>query len=169
MWLAHRVAAEDIAVRRFAPGDRTWADALISRHQGSSRTARLGVIIDPRELDGLVAARGERSVGLLTFRVVDDQFEVITLHVTSVGTGAGGVLLHAARDEAKRVGCRRLWLMTTNDNLDALGFYQRQGLRLCALHAGAVDADRRLKPEIPVVNPANGIEVHDLLELELRF
>jgi hypothetical protein len=49
----------------------------------------------------------------------------------------------------------------------ALGFYQRRGLRLCALHAGAVERDRALKPEIPEVNPDNGIPLRDLLELEL--
>jgi hypothetical protein len=54
-----------------------------------------------------------------------------------------------------------------HDNLRALGFYQRRGLRLCALHAGQVDRDRALKPEIPEVNPDNGIPLRDLLELEL--
>src|SRR4029450_14080955 len=64
-------------------------------------------------------------------------------------------------------GCRRLWLVTTNDNLHALGFYQRRGLRLCALHAGSLDRDRALKPELPEVNPDNRIPMRDLLELEL--
>jgi hypothetical protein len=64
-------------------------------------------------------------------------------------------------------GCRRLWLLTSNDNLRALGFYQQRGLRLCALHAGALARDRALKPEIPEVNPDNGIPLRDLLELEL--
>jgi hypothetical protein len=66
-------------------------------------------------------------------------------------------------------GCRRLWLVTTNDNLHALGFYQRRGLRLCALHAGSLDRDRALKPELPEINPDNRIPMRDLLELELEL
>ena len=56
---------------------------------------------------------------------------------------------------------------STNDNLRALGFYQRRGLRLCALHAGSLDRDRALKPELPEINPDNRIPMRDLLELEL--
>jgi ribosomal protein S18 acetylase RimI-like enzyme len=77
-----------------------------------------------------------------------------------------GELLEPAALAAGR-GCRRLWLVTTNDNLHALGFYQRRGLRLCALHAGALERDRALKPELPEVNRDNGIPMRDLLELEL--
>ena len=159
-----------ITVRPLGEGDRDWADAVISGHQGSSRTARLGELLDPLALPGLVAERDGRRLGLLTYILHPDRsLEVLTLHSQVEGAGAGGALLEAAAALARRRGCRRLWLVTTNDNLHALGFYQRRGLRLCALHAGAVDRDRALKPEIPAVNPDNGIPLHDLLELELRL
>ena len=55
--------------------------------------------------------------------------------------------------------------MTTNDNLDALAFYQRRGFRLSGLRVGAVDEARRtLKPALPVIGE-HGIELHDELEL----
>lgn len=94
---------------------------------------------------------------------------MVTLHATVPRSGVGRALLRRATEEARCVGAGRQWLMTTNDNLDALAFYQRQGLRLCAVHPGAVDADRRPKPDIPLVNPVNGIEIHDLVELETRL
>ena len=81
--------------------------------------------------------------------------------------GAPRARLAAAAARAAAPGCRRLWLVTTNDNLHALGFYQRRGLRLCTLHAGSLDRDRALKPELPEVNPDNRIPMRDLLELEL--
>jgi hypothetical protein len=56
--------------------------------------------------------------------------------------------------------------MTTNDNLRALRFYQRRGLRLAALYPGAVEESRRLKPSIPLIGE-NGIPIRDELELEL--
>jgi hypothetical protein len=58
--------------------------------------------------------------------------------------------------------------VTTNDNLGALRFYQRRGLRLVALHVGAVAESRRLKPSIPEVGH-DGIPIRDELELELEL
>ncbi len=62
-------------------------------------------------------------------------------------------------------GVRRIWLVTTNDNLRALRFYQRRGMRITAVDRGAVDRARAVKPEIPLVG-ADGIELHDELRLE---
>jgi ribosomal protein S18 acetylase RimI-like enzyme len=156
-------------VRPYAVGDRRWAEGLLEENMGGSRVARLGEVIDPVELPGLVAERDGERLGLLTYIVDGDQFEVLSLHCRVENVGAGSALLAAAAELARGRGCRRLWLLTTNDNLHALGFYQRRGLRLCALHAGALDRDRTLKPEIPQVNPDNRIPMRDLLELELAL
>jgi 2-oxo-4-hydroxy-4-carboxy-5-ureidoimidazoline decarboxylase len=40
-------------------------------------------------------------------------------------------------------------------------------MRIAAVHAGAVERDRELKPEIPPVNGDNGLPIRDLIELEL--
>jgi 2-oxo-4-hydroxy-4-carboxy-5-ureidoimidazoline decarboxylase len=78
--------------------------------------------------------------------------------------GAGSALLEVARQVAAASGHRRLWLVTTSDNLDAIRFYLRRGLHVAAVHPDAVAADRRLKPEIPLVNPDNGLPIRDLVE-----
>jgi len=65
-------------------------------------------------------------------------------------------------------GFTELRLTTTNDNVDALRFYQRRGFRLTALRPGAVDLARREKPAIPLVG-AHGIPLHDELELTLEL
>jgi hypothetical protein len=60
-----------------------------------------------------------------------------------------------------------VWLTTTNDNLDALRFYQRRGFRISAVRPRAVERARAtLKPEIPEVG-AYGIPVRDEIDLEL--
>jgi GNAT superfamily N-acetyltransferase len=61
-----------------------------------------------------------------------------------------------------------LLLTTTNDNLDALRFYQRQGFRLTALRPGAVDQSRLRKPSIPE-RGGYGIAIHDELDLVLKI
>ena len=153
--------------RPYEPGDRRWVEGLLEEQMGSTRVARLGEVVEVADLPGLVAERDGERLGLLTWILDGDQLEVLSLHCRVENVGAGSVLLQAATELAAERGCRRLWLLTTNDNLRALGFYQRRGLRLCALHAGAVTRDRALKPEIPQVNPDNGIPLRDLLELEL--
>jgi ribosomal protein S18 acetylase RimI-like enzyme len=154
-------------VRPYVPGDRRWAQGLLEELMGTVRAVRLGEVVDPTGLPGLVAERDGERLGLLTYLVDGDQLEVLTLHCRVENAGAGTALLAAATELAAGRGCRRLWLVTTNDNLHALGFYQRRGLRLCALHAGALDRDRALKPELPEINPDNRIPLRDLLELEL--
>ena len=154
-------------MRPYAPGDRRWAEALLEEDMGTTRAVRLGEVLEPAALPGLVAERDGERIGLLTYLVDGDQFEVLSLHSRVENAGAGSALLQAAATLAAGRGCRRLWLVTTNDNLHALGFYQRRGLRLCALHAGALERDRALKSELPEVNPGNRILMRDLLELEL--
>ena len=77
-------------------------------------------------------------------------------------------MIEAVRLLARRQGCTRLWVITTNDNVDALRFYQRRGFRLVRVHRGAVDRSRAsLKPEIPPVG-AYGIPLRDEIDLTRR-
>ena len=104
---------------------------------------------------------------ILTYVLGTDECEVLTLHAVRQGQGAGSALLDAVVAIARDAGCARLWLVTTNDNVDALRFYQRRGFRLRELRPGAVDQARRdLKPEIPAIGD-HGIPIRDELELEL--
>ena len=97
-----------------------------------------------RTLPGFVAKRADKTLGLATY------------HIEAVKRVAGDA------------GCHRLWLVTTNDNLPALGFYQKRGFRLVAVHPEAVEASRRLKPEIPRLG-REGIPLRDELELEMTL
>lgn len=129
--------------------------------------ARLGRLEDSLAHPALLAERDGELAGVLTYVVDGDSCEVLTLHATERFGGVGTALLQAVEEVALRAGCSRLWVITTNDNVDALRFYQRRGFRLAALHAGAVDDSReRLKPELPRVGE-HGIDLRDELELEI--
>ena len=73
--------------------------------------------------------------------------------------------MEAVVADAAREGAKRLWLVTTNDNLDALRFYQRRGWRLSAVYPGSVVESRKIKPSIPEIG-AYGIPIRDEIELE---
>lgn len=151
-------------MRPFVAGDIPWAEHLLATGLGGRMQARLGELVDALALPGLVAeADGERA-GLVTYAASGDgSVEIVSIEATPRGAGVGTRLLEAVQ---RATGARRLWLVTTNDNLDALRFYQRRGFRLAALHPGAVDEARAArKPQIPALG-GYGIPVRDEIVLE---
>ncbi|WP_030437969.1 GNAT family N-acetyltransferase [Actinoplanes subtropicus] len=157
-----------IDVRQATAVDHSRIVDLLTRSWGSTIVVAHGVVYDAATLPALLAERRGRLAGLLTYAIEGDAFEVVSLDAVVRGAGTGTLLLDAAAEQAERGGLRRLWLVTTNDNLDALRFYQRRGMRLVGVAAGAVDESRKLKPGIPLVGDFD-IEIHDELTLELRL
>jgi GNAT superfamily N-acetyltransferase len=74
-------------------------------------------------------------------------------------------LIEALISKLRAEGVSALRVTTTNDNLDALRFYQRRGFQIVAVRPGAVDESRRVKPSIPVIGE-HGIPIRDEIELE---
>ena len=152
-------------IRPREAADRPAVEDFLSRWN-ALRTARRGVLEQPLDHPALIAEENERLIGVLTYVVNGSQCEVLTLHVDEAGRGVGTALIAEVKDIAGRAGCARLWVSTTNDNVDALRFYQRRGFRLAALYTGAVDECRaRLKPDIPTVGD-HGIRLRHELELQ---
>jgi ribosomal protein S18 acetylase RimI-like enzyme len=146
------------------PADASVA-AFLELH-GTARVARLGELVDATLHPAIVAEGSNGVLGVLTYVLDGDRCEVLTLHASERRRGVGTALLQEVERISAEAGCRRLWLITTNDNVDALRFYQRRGFRIVALHQGAVDRSREtLKPEIPEVGEY-GIQVRDEIELE---
>ncbi|HSK94157.1 MAG TPA: GNAT family N-acetyltransferase [Candidatus Angelobacter sp.] len=155
-------------VRDFGPADHDWASGLLSAYGGGvPQMARLGELLDPLQHEGIVAEQDGRPVGLLTVSESERGLEVLTLHSQVEGVGAGSRLLETALRVAVASGAPRLWLLTTNDNLRAIRWYLRRGMRVAAVHDGGVAPDRTIKPQIPERNPDNGIPIRDYVELEL--
>jgi ribosomal protein S18 acetylase RimI-like enzyme len=122
------------------------------------------------ELDGFaaIAEDGQAWLGLVTFIVEGSLCEITSLDSLREGLGIGTALVREVEQEAHRLGCTRLRLVTTNDNTHALRFYQKYGFELTALRPRAVDESRKLKPSIPLTGN-DGIPIRDELELELRL
>ena len=156
-------------VRAAEAADREWLEAFLAEHN-SLRVARRGELVNSLDHPMLIAETDAgQPAGLLTYIERDGECEVLTLHAVRQWAGVGSALIASIRDLAASHGCRRLWVVTTNDNVDALRFYQRRGFRLAALRPGAVDESRRsLKAEIPAIGD-HGIPLRDELELEIRL
>ena len=134
--------------------------------QNATHVARRGELVNAAAQQALIVVEGEEVRGVLTYTVRGQGCEILTLHVEPRQAGHGTALIESIAALALRRGCSRLWLITTNDNVDALRFYQRRGFVFTALHPGAVAVARQsLKPEIPLVGDY-GIPLRDELELE---
>jgi GNAT superfamily N-acetyltransferase len=156
-----------IEVRPLAEEDRPWAVEIETDSWGEPVVARLGELVYPTRLPGFIAFLNGERAGLVSYALRGDQCEVVTIRSLHEGQGIGRALLDAVRDTAIEAGCRRLWLITTNNNLRALQLYQRWGMDIVALHRHAVsDARRRLKPSIPN-RDGDGIPIAHELELEM--
>ncbi len=157
-----------VLIRPTDATDRDWVRRFVAQRWGSESIVAHGKEYYPHELDGWVAERDGAIVGLLTYHIADDACEIVTLDSLQPGGGVGTALIEAVAECARRAGCVRLWLVTTNDNLAALRFYQKRGFVLVAVHRNALDASRRLKPEIPLIG-YEGIPLRDEIELEWRM
>ena len=155
-----------LLVRSIEASDRNWVEFFVKSHWGSEIVVAKGRVLRHVELDGFVGFNGKNPVGLLTYRIEGPDCEIVTIDSITQGEGVGTALINAVRERAKVKGCRRLWLITTNDNLNALGFYQKRGFRLIAIYPDALEASRKLKPQISI-KAANSISIRDELELEL--
>jgi SAM-dependent methyltransferase len=163
--------AEDLQmlrVRALTPEDSGWKEQALLRVWGSTSVARKEELVDARPFEGFVALAGHDRVGLVTYAMRDDECEIVTIQADREGVGIGRALMDAVRQRAQELGARRLWLVTTNNNVRAFAFYQRWGMDLVALRVDGVTRSRALKPGIPTVDPA-GIPIRHELELELRL
>jgi ribosomal protein S18 acetylase RimI-like enzyme len=163
---AEALIGEAPQVRPVEDADRAWVAETLTRRWGATYIVSRRRRHDASGLAGMMAEIDGERLGLATYRIEGDEVEVVTMDALVQGRGIGTALLEAVVRRAVAAGGRRLWLVTTNDNLDALRFYQRRGLRLVAVHRSAVDQARVVKPQIPEVG-ALGIAVHDEIELEL--
>jgi ribosomal protein S18 acetylase RimI-like enzyme len=155
----------DITVRPLAEGDRPWLTEFVIERWGEPIAVGGGRIHQVDILPGFVAIDGGRPVGLLTYAIDGLDCEIVTIDAIEEGRGIGTALIEHVAAHARRSGCRRLHLITTNDNVRAIRFYQRRGFQLIAVRVNALDESRRIKPSIPEIG-MHGIPLRDELVFE---
>lgn len=152
-------------VRPLRSADCPWVRELLAQRWSGPRLVSRGRVHEGDRLPGLVAVHGEEYLGLLTFHVEGPACEIVSLDSVVAGRGIGTALLATVEQVARDGGCRRLWLVTTNDNLPAVRFYQKRGFALVAIHRNALEIARLLKPAIPPIG-IDSIPLRDEIELE---
>jgi len=155
-----------ILIRKIKNSDNPWIKFIFNDFWGGNFIATKGIIHNIKDLDGFIAIFKNEKAGLITFRIADNEFEIVSLNSFVENIGIGSALLEATIKLAKENSKRRVWLVTTNDNIDALKFYQKRNFRLKKIYPDAIKASRELKPSIPLTGNY-GIAIKNEIELEL--
>lgn len=125
-----------------------------------------GKVIDTRNLPGFLFIEDEVIKGVVTYNITNEECEIVTLNSFEENRGIGTTLIKAVFDIAQKNSCIRLWLITTNDDINAIRFYQKKGFDLKAAHINAMELSRKLKPSIPLIGMDN-ITIRHELEFEI--
>ncbi|MCC7450173.1 MAG: GNAT family N-acetyltransferase [Anaerolineae bacterium] len=135
---------------------------------GSTRMVSRGRLYAVLDFPGGVGLMDGQPQGLIIYRIDGATCEVMVLHSLVEGIGVGSMLIDYAKQQAMAAGCTRLWLITTNDNIPAIRWYQKRGFTIAAVHINSLAEARRIKPEIPLTG-FDGIPIRDEIEFEIAL
>ncbi|MFL5627321.1 MAG: GNAT family N-acetyltransferase [Ktedonobacteraceae bacterium] len=154
-------------IRPLTNNDKNMVAQFVSERWGDEVVVGHGIVYAPANLPGFVATQADgKIIGLLTYTLADNSCEIVTIDSLLPDQGVGTALIEAVKEVALQQRCQRIWLITTNDNINALRFYQKRGFVLAALHRNALEQSRKLKPQIPLLGE-HGIPIRDEIELEM--
>lgn len=152
--------------KRIDSRDRSLINTFIKQHWYSTTMIIRGKEIDMTKADGFYFSEEENIIGLITYIVYNDILEITSLNSLKENQGIGSKLIEAVIHEAKEKNIKKIVLITTNDNINAIKFYQKRGFDMAHLYRNALDISRKLKPEIPLIGE-NSIPLRHEIEFEL--
>ncbi|WP_439741032.1 GNAT family N-acetyltransferase [Bacillus pseudomycoides] len=114
------------------------------------------------QLPGFIAIEDNRIIGIITYEIKENDCEIVSLDSFKENKGIGTKLVEYVIDIAKKQCCKKVWLITTNDNTNALRFYQKRGFMMTNLYIDAVKEARKIKREIPLIGYDNIAILHEI-------
>jgi len=156
----------EFKIREVNEKDKEWIRKFTIKEWGSEKIIGCRKVYFPHKLPGFVAVANQKYLGLITYAIRKEGCELVSFNALKKGRGIGTALLERIKKFARRIGCKRVFLVTTNDNIDSLLFYQKKGFIIKKFYPDAIAAAREIKPEIPMIGNY-GIPIRDTLELEI--
>lgn len=136
-------------ITEISDADKSLISAFITENWGSPFSISKGKMHDAVNLPGFICKQDGKVAGLITYHIENDECEIVTLDSKINNKGLGTQLIQKVIDVAKENLCNRVWLITTNDNLHAIRFYQKRGFDWIGFYRDVMNESRKLKPEIP--------------------
>lgn len=154
-------------LREKRDSDNAWITPIANKLWESVEIISKDHTYDILKLPSVVAEQDGKSVGFIAYAKEGEDCEIVAIYSGIEKQGVATALIDQVKQKAKKDGCRKMWLMTTNDNTQALRFYQKRGFVLVALRPNAIKAQRKIKP-IPLIGN-DGIPIRDEIELEFTL
>ena len=154
--------------KRINSRNRNLINAFIKQHWYTTTMIIRGKEIDMTKVEGFYFIEEKNIIGLITYIVYNDILEITSLDSLQENQGIGSKLVEAVIYEAKERKCQKIILITTNDNINAIKFYQKRGFDMAHLFRNALDISRKLKPDIPLIGE-NSIPLRHEIEFELSI
>lgn len=158
----------EIQIRKINSSDREWVRDVFINNWGGDFIVSRGKIWKSDNLEGFIAQENGDKIGLVTVNIENNEMEIVTINSLPPGRGTGALLLKEVIKMAKEKNVKRIWLITTNDNLNALKFWQKNDFHLVRVYPGAIVESRKIKPQIPEIGE-DGIPIRDEIEFEYLF
>ena len=158
----------NLEIRTISDSDRTLIAEFIAEHWGSSFSVSRGKVYHIVDLPGFICVQNGKIAGLITYHIVKKDCEIVTLNSEFENEGLGTQLINKVINAAKKHQCNRVWLITTNDNVNAIRFYQKRGFDWIGFYRDAMIESRKIKSEIPWYGN-DGIPIRHEIEFEHRL
>jgi N-acetylglutamate synthase-like GNAT family acetyltransferase len=134
---------------------------------GSDIIVSRGKIYRAEDLDGILVYESQKIIGLGLYYIKNNECEIVLLEIFVANKGFGTQIIEKIKIIAKENNCKRIWVITTNNNINALKFYQKRGFYFSNIYINAMEESRKIKPEIP--KEYEGIEIRDEIEFEMKL
>ena len=141
---------------------------MIKKEWEETKIISRGKVIDGTKLDGFIAIKDTKIIGLITYIIENDECEIVSLNSFIENNGIGSKLIDKVKRCAKENNCKHLVLITTNNNVRAIEFYQKRGFEFSNIYINAIENSRKLKPRIPLYDD-NGLPIKDEIEFKIKL
>ncbi|MFC1946800.1 GNAT family N-acetyltransferase [Chloroflexota bacterium] len=159
---------EPFNIRPVTKSDKEWISPFLVEHWSSTRMVSRGRMYSIDENPGFTTIKDDKPIGLITYELLGEECEITSLNSLEERKGIGTALINAVKDAAIQADCKRLLVITTNDNTQAIRFYQRYGFTIATIYPNSMKEARKIKPEIPLTGN-DGIPLRDEIEFEIHL
>ena len=157
-----------LEIHPITPETRQAVTEFISSHWFGTVMMIRGEAVDMTNVDGFITMEDGKLTGVITYIIRGRICEITSLDSVIENRGVGTLLVGAVVSRARELSCERVQLLTTNDNINAIGFYQKRGFDLAGVNLNAIDRERELKPSIPLIGQ-NGIPLRHEIDFVMRL
>lgn len=130
--------------------NREKVNDFISSQWFSTDMVIRGKVVDMTSVDGIVCYDDKEIVGLITYDL-NCYCEILSLDSLIENKGIGTELIEWVINIVCNNNINKIKVITTNDNIDAIKFYQKRGFDMIKIYHNAIEESRKLKPTNPLL------------------